>query len=60
MMDNFLLYTIAEVAIILKVTERTVYNYVKHGSLRAAKIGKHWRVKANDLKTFIDESIVNE
>lgn len=60
MADDLLLYTIAEVAKILKVTERTVYNYVKAGSIRAAKIGKHWRIKALDLKAFIESSIVSE
>ena len=44
MTENLKLYTIAEVADILKVTERTVYNYIKIGSLKAAKIGKLWRI----------------
>lgn len=60
MTEDLLLYTIAEVARVLKVTERTVYNYVKSGSLIAAKIGKHWRIKAADLKKFIDDAIINE
>lgn len=59
MTEDLILLTIAEVASILKVTERTIYNYVKGGSLKAAKIGKHWRIKALDLKDFIEESIVN-
>lgn len=58
MAENLLLYTIAEVATILKITERTVYNYIKAGSLKAAKIGKHWRVKDSDLKTFVNEAII--
>ncbi len=58
MTENLKLYTIAEVADILKVTERTVYNYIKIGSLKAAKIGKLWRIIASDLKQFIEDSIV--
>lgn len=57
-MENLLVYTVVEVAAILKVTERTIYNYIKAGSLKAAKIGKHWRVKAVDLQAFINDSIV--
>lgn len=59
MAESLKLYTIAEVAEILKVTERTVYNYVKSGSIPAAKIGKHWRIKEADLKAFIDNAIIN-
>lgn len=59
MTENLKLYTIDEVANILKVTRRTIYNYVKAGIIPAAKIGKHWRIKAIDLEKFIDESIIN-
>lgn len=58
MENDLLLYTIEEVATILKVTKRTVYNYINSGALIAAKIGKHWRIKALDLKSFIDDSII--
>lgn len=60
MPEDLKLYTIAEVAEILKVTERTVYNYVKDRTLKAAKIGKHWRIRASDFKAFIDESIITD
>lgn len=60
MVEKLKLLTIAEVARILKVTERTVYNYIKGGSLKAAKIGKIWRIKATDLEMFIEEAIVNQ
>lgn len=59
MADSLVFYTIAEVASILKVTERTIYNYIKMGSLKAAKIGKNWRVRVIDLKEFVNASIVN-
>ncbi len=53
-MENIKLYTIDEVAKILIVTQRTVYNYIKSGSLNAIKIGKYWRVKHSDLEQFIE------
>lgn len=53
-MEEFILYSVEEVTEILKVTQRTLYNYIKSGSLKAVKVGKYWRVKHEDLKEFID------
>lgn len=53
-MPDFKLYTIDEIAEILKVTQRTIYNYIKSGSLKAVKIGKYWRVKHSDLELFLE------
>lgn len=54
MIDEFKVYSTEEVQEILKVTQRTLYNYIKEGKLRATKIGKYWRVKHNDLHDFIN------
>lgn len=53
-MEEFKLYSVEEVTEILKVTQRTLYNYIKSGTLKAVKVGKYWRVKHEDLKEFID------
>lgn len=53
-MEGFKLYTIDEIAEILKVTQRTVYNYIKSESLKAIKIGKYWRVRHEDLALFLE------
>jgi len=53
MTDEFKLYTTEEVKKILKVTQRTVYNYIKNGDLKAVKVGRRWRVKHQDLKAFL-------
>jgi len=53
-MADFKLYTIDEIAEILKVTQRTIYNYIKSGTLKAIKIGKYWRVKHSDLEKFLE------
>jgi len=53
-MADFKLYTIDEIADILKVTQRTIYKYIKSGSLKAIKIGKYWRVKHSDLEMFLE------
>ena len=54
-MENFKLYTIKELTEILKVTQRTVYNYIKSGNLKAIKIGKYWRVLHTDLQDFFSK-----
>lgn len=52
-MADIKLYTMDEVADILKVTKRTLYTYVKAGKLQAVKIGKYWRVSEENLQAFI-------
>ena len=47
------IYTIEEIMEMLKVTRRTVYNYVKHRGLKTMKIGKYLRVNEQDLKDFL-------
>jgi excisionase family DNA binding protein len=54
-MEEFILYSVEEVTQILKVTQRTLYNYIKSGSLKAVKVGKYWRVKQEDLREFINK-----
>jgi len=58
-MTDLTLYTLAEVAEILKVTRRTLYTYVKEGKLKAVKIGKYWRVSEAALREFISTGTGN-
>lgn len=46
-------YTLDEVADIMQVTKRTLYNYIKAGTLHAVKMGKYWRVSEESLQDFI-------
>lgn len=46
-------YTLDEVADLLHLTKRTLYNYVKEGKLPAVKIGKYWRVSEENLQKFL-------
>jgi len=52
-MADIKVYTLDEVAEILKVTRRTLYTYVNEGKLRAVKMGKYWRVSEEALRAFI-------
>ncbi|MDD2890865.1 MAG: helix-turn-helix domain-containing protein [bacterium] len=46
------LYTIPEIAKLLKVSRKTIYRYIKSGKLKATKIGQ-WRIKQEDLNKLI-------
>lgn len=48
-------YTLDEVAEILKITRRTLYTYVKEGKLKAVKIGREWRVSETALQDFLNK-----
>ena len=52
-MADIKVYTLKEVADIIKVTRRTLYNYIKDNKLKAVKIGKHWRVSEQSLQEFL-------
>lgn len=52
-MADIKVYTLDEVAEIMKVTKRTLYNYIKIGTLHAVKLGKYWRVSEESLQAFI-------
>jgi len=48
------IYTVKEVAQMMKVHERTVYRWIDSGDLRVARLGrKTYRVFESDLKKFI-------
>lgn len=45
-------YTLKEVEDLLQVTQRTLYNWIKDGKLRAFKAGRQWRVTKEALEEF--------
>ncbi len=51
--ENMKLYTLQEVADILRVSRQTIYNYVTAGRLKATKYGKEYRVTEEILQEFI-------
>ncbi len=46
-------YTIIEVAKMLKVAYLTVYRWIQSGKLVALKAGKQYRIRKEDLDTFL-------
>lgn len=45
--------TVQELAERLEVSEATVRNWIKSGTLRAIDIGKGWRISNTDLERFL-------
>ncbi len=43
------LVTVREAANFLRISSRTVYRLIESGQLGAVRIGKQWRIPANDL-----------
>ncbi len=52
-MTEIKVYTLQEIADILKVSRQTIYNYLRANKLRATKYGKEYRVLEEDLKEFL-------
>lgn len=53
-MAELKVYTTEEVMGVLKVTKRTLYNYIKAGQLKAFKVGREWRVTEDALREFTE------
>ena len=47
------LYTLPEIAEILKVSRKSIYRYIKSGKLKATKATGQWRIKQNDLNKLL-------
>jgi len=52
MLDEELLTT-AEVAKILRVSDKTVLRIIEAGQLPAVRVGKRWRVSRADLQEYL-------
>lgn len=48
------LLTVNDVAQRMKVTPRTVGDWIRQGKLRAIKVGRDWRIAIEDLESFAD------
>jgi len=53
---NEKLLTPEQVAERLQVTERTVYGWLRRGKLPALKLGRLWRIRPDDLETFLENA----
>lgn len=53
-------YTAKELAASLSVTPMTIYRLVKHGELKAIKVGESYRFDAEEVEEYIKRSTVTE
>ena len=47
--------TLPEVAVLLKIAEKTVYTMARGGHIPAFKVRGQWRFKREDIDRWIDE-----
>jgi excisionase family DNA binding protein len=50
------LWTVAEVADHMRVSNMTVYRLIKSGSLPAIRVGKNYRIRGKDLVAYLEAS----
>jgi excisionase family DNA binding protein len=58
-MPEAVLLTPEEVAARLKVKPRTVQEWLRSGRLAGLKLGKLWRIRENDLETFLGAHVTS-
>lgn len=54
--DDSRLWTVAEVAEHMRVSNMTVYRLIKAGHLPAIRVGKNYRIRDADLAEYLDAS----
>lgn len=54
--DDDRLWTVAEVADHMRVSNMTVYRLIKAGELPAIRVGKNYRIRAKELAAYLDAS----
>jgi len=53
-MTEIKMYSLKDLAQLLKVTERTLHNYIKSGKLKGQKIGGKWQISESNLRKFVN------
>ena len=49
-------YDIKETADILGISPTSVLNYIKIGTMKAAKVGGRWLIKEEDIKVYLENA----
>lgn len=49
--------TIEEIALYLRVSERTIYDWANKGSIPCGKLGTTWRFKRSEIEKWVDEKL---
>ena len=54
-MEELRIYTVKEVADLLKVSKMTVSRYIQSGKLKSCKLGRMHRITDTDLRKFLED-----
>ena len=54
LIDATRVYSLTEIAEILRVSRVTLNRAARSGSLRAIRVGKQWRVRGGDIASFVE------
>ena len=54
-MESMKTYKSTEVCEILQVTQRTLYNYIVAGQIKAFRVGREWRFTEEAVKEFMEK-----
>ena len=52
------LLTVREVAETMRVSNMTVYRLIRAGELPAIRVGKHFRIRENELNAYLESQTV--
>jgi excisionase family DNA binding protein len=52
------LLTVREVAETMRVSNMTVYRLIRAGDLPAIRVGKHFRIRENELNEYLESQTV--
>lgn len=53
-LDKLRMYTLTELEPVIGVSHRTLLEYVKHGRIKAVKIGGKWKLSEVNLMKFLN------
>jgi len=51
------LLTVHEVAGIMRVSNMTVYRLIRAGDLKAARVGRGYRIRESEVDAYLDRSV---
>jgi len=57
--NEYPLLTVREVADTMRVSTMTVYRLIRDGAMPAIRVGKHFRLRSEDVDAFLDARMVN-
>ena len=59
-MTRITVYTVGEVAEILRVSIDAIYDMLRSGELVGQKVGRAWRIEESELKRYMAEGPANK